>query len=130
MTLHVSIQVPSAGDVAADMVRWSTGLQSRAAAITNNYGQVLHGRVRALAAAQMDVTDYDQSIQLLPARGQRWVRVDVGTDDPAGYRHEFGFVGVDSRGRAYHDPPHPHFLPALYAVKPLFEAAIERLAVP
>jgi hypothetical protein len=37
----------------------------------------------------------------------------VFTDDPAAFRHEFGFVGVDALGRSYHDSPRPHVRPAI-----------------
>lgn len=37
----------------------------------------------------------------------------LGTDLPYGRRLEFGFVGTDSIGRSYNQPPFPHVQPAL-----------------
>lgn len=37
----------------------------------------------------------------------------IGTDAPQGRRLEFGFVGPDSLGRVYNQPPFPHVQPAL-----------------
>lgn len=37
----------------------------------------------------------------------------IGTYKPQGKRLEFGFVGPDSLGRVYNQPPFPHVQPAL-----------------
>ncbi|MGW4270873.1 HK97 gp10 family phage protein [Streptomyces seoulensis] len=37
----------------------------------------------------------------------------IGTSLPYGRRLEFGFVGTDSLGRTYNQPPFPHVQPAL-----------------
>ena len=37
----------------------------------------------------------------------------IGTTKPQGKRLEFGFVGPDSLGRVYNQPPFPHVQPAL-----------------
>jgi hypothetical protein len=37
----------------------------------------------------------------------------IGTNAPQGRRLEFGFVGTDSLGRSYNQPPFPHVQPAL-----------------
>ncbi|MGV9891736.1 hypothetical protein [Streptomyces sp. NPDC003395] len=37
----------------------------------------------------------------------------LGTELPYGRRLEFGFVGADSLGRVYNQPPFPHVQPAL-----------------
>jgi len=37
----------------------------------------------------------------------------IGTNSPQGRRLEFGFVGADSLGRNYNQPPFPHFMPAV-----------------
>jgi hypothetical protein len=41
----------------------------------------------------------------------------VSTDHPAARRLERGFVGTDSLGRVYHQPPFPHVWPAADAVE-------------
>jgi hypothetical protein len=45
----------------------------------------------------------------LPGGGQ----VTVGTMKPQGRRLEFGFVGTDSLGRTFNQPPFPHVGPAV-----------------
>ncbi|MFI7096842.1 hypothetical protein [Streptomyces lydicus] len=40
----------------------------------------------------------------------------IGTEAPQGRRLEFGFVGADSLGRIYNQPPFPHVQPALPAM--------------
>lgn len=44
----------------------------------------------------------------------------LGTNAPQGRRLEFGFVGMDSIGRNYNQPPFPHVQPAL----PFIEATL------
>lgn len=44
---------------------------------------------------------------------------EVGTNAPQARRLEFGFVGVDSLGRHYNQPPFPHLGPAVDAFAPL-----------
>lgn len=44
----------------------------------------------------------------------------LGTDAPQGRRLEWGFVGADSIGRVYNQPPFPHVQPAL----PFIEATL------
>lgn len=43
---------------------------------------------------------------------------------PQTRRLEYGYVGTDSAGRHYNQPPFPHFRPALAAVRPKFVASL------
>lgn len=52
----------------------------------------------------------------------------LATDAPQGRRLEFGFVGVDSLGRHYNQPPFPHVQPALPFIETTLMASM-RLAV-
>ena len=52
----------------------------------------------------------------------------LGTDAPQGRRLEFGFVGTDSLGRHYAQPPFPHVQPALPFIEQTLMAQM-RLAV-
>lgn len=45
---------------------------------------------------------------------------EVGTRAPQARRLEFGFVGVDSLGRHYSQPPYPHLGPAVDSFGPQF----------
>lgn len=52
----------------------------------------------------------------------------LGTDAPQGRRLEFGFVGIDSLGRHYAQPPFPHVQPALPFIEAMLMAQM-RFAV-
>lgn len=52
----------------------------------------------------------------------------VGTNAPQGRRLENGFVGVDSLGRHYNQPPYPHVRPAMLEIEGPFAASLARAA--
>lgn len=52
----------------------------------------------------------------------------VGTDRAQANRLEYGFVGTDSLGRHYDQPPYPHHGPAVDVIAPVFELAMEKVA--
>ncbi len=52
----------------------------------------------------------------------------AGTDRVQANRLEYGFVGTDSRGRTYDQPPYPHHGPAVDVIEPVFEAAMAKVA--
>lgn len=57
--------------------------------------------------------------------GQGGLSRVVGTDRPQAMRLEYGFVGADSLGRVYDQPPYPHFEPAIDVMWPAFQAAMD-----
>lgn len=48
----------------------------------------------------------------------------IGTNAPQARRLEFGFVGKDSIGRVYNQPPYPHFGPAIDEMREEFHGSI------
>ena len=60
--------------------------------------------------------DYRNSWQIETRRLPYGAQCTIGTDRPQGRRLEFGFVGADSLGRIYAQPPFPHVQPALPAM--------------
>lgn len=46
----------------------------------------------------------------------------IGTGKPQGRRLEFGFVGPDSLGRVYNQPPFPHVQPAIGFIEEVLRA--------
>jgi hypothetical protein len=50
----------------------------------------------------------------------------VGSGAPYALRMEFGFVGIDSLGRVYAQPPYPFFGPAVEKVRPIFEDLVRK----
>lgn len=53
----------------------------------------------------------------------------VTTGAPQAARLEYGFVGVDSIGRHYNQPPFPHMNPAADEIEAAFVADVVRVAV-
>lgn len=54
----------------------------------------------------------------------------IGTDAPQGRRLELGFVGEDSLGRHYNQPPYPHFVPmADWIEVPFADAVAEAVSI-
>lgn len=58
-------------------------------------------------------------------RISRGFEAEVYTDAPFARRLEFGFVGVDSAGRHYDQPPYPHWAPAVREVEDKFFAEMD-----
>lgn len=52
----------------------------------------------------------------------------VGTDRAQANRLEYGFVGTDSIGRTYDQPPYEHHGPAVDTIEPMFHAAMQAVA--
>jgi hypothetical protein len=52
----------------------------------------------------------------------------AGTDRAQANRLEYGFVGTDSLGRTYDQPPYEHHGPAVAVIEPIFHAAMEKVA--
>lgn len=51
-------------------------------------------------------------------------RAIAASNSPQARRLENGFIGVDSLGRHYHQPPYPAFRPAVEALLPAYRAAV------
>lgn len=52
----------------------------------------------------------------------------AGTNRPQANRLEYGFVGADSLGRVFDQPPYPHMGPAVDEIEPIFYAAMAKVA--
>lgn len=130
----------NAGSVAADLGALGVRVGARAYAVTRTYGQLLETSVKRHAnlprtalrgpntgGPRLITGDYNRSINLRMAGSVTHPTATVGTDRPQGPRLEFGFVGVDSLGRHYNQPPYAHFGPAFDEIAPQFEAAIAAL---
>ena len=102
----------------------------KAAAAVRHWGGVLQTKVKANAQGRpgpnMQTGDYNRSIELLVGNAADGVSpmATVGTNEPQGRRLELGFEGEDSLGRIYHQPPFPHFGPAVDEVDAPFTASI------
>lgn len=71
------------------------------------------------------VNNYRDSWESIPRALPHGGMATLGTKKPQGRRLEFGFVGPDSLGRIYNQPPFPHVGPAI----PAMEALLQRVAL-
>lgn len=119
----ITVTAPGAVAVAGDLAGIGVKVGAGAYVATRHFGALLQADIRGRARSLFEVTDYDASIGLHFSG----LSAEVGTDDPAGFRHELGFIGVDSLGRSYEQGPRPHFGPALDRIGPAYTAAIAAL---
>jgi hypothetical protein len=101
------------------------------ARLVRHWGMLLNTRIKAHASGRpgpnAPTGDYRRSWTMtFQANDEGAVAVN-GTNRDQGRRLEFGFVGVDSLGRAYDQPPYPHAGPALQEIEPKFLAAHKAL---
>ena len=115
----VSIRAPKADELARDLLRYAAVAEAGARFKIRHYGAKLHAKVVAHASQGrpgllVRTGDYISRIKVDDrgsTRGHAQVR--VYSEHPGANRLEFGFVGQDSLGREYNQPPYPHFGPAL-----------------
>jgi hypothetical protein len=131
--VRVIIQAAGARQFAEEVKLQANGSPSRVAAVVAHYGQVLQTRVMANASGRPGpraVTgDYRRRITLELGALAGSPAAIVATNHDAARRLELGFVGVDSLGRHYDQPPFPHFGPALDDIVESFTAAVVAAAV-
>jgi len=94
-----------------------------------HWAQILETRIKASASGRpgpnAPTGDYRRSWNTrLTMKGDA-VQADVGTNKPQGRRLEFGFVGTDSLGRFYNQPPFPHVELNIMAVTDGLHRSIE-----
>lgn len=95
--------------------------------ITRHYGALVQADVRARARQLFDVSDYDRTIELhMRGKKENPGAVITSTAEQS-HRLEYGFTGVDSLGRSDHQPPRPHFRPALAKYASKYRESIEAL---
>lgn len=95
--------------------------------LTNHYGALVQADVASRARGLFDTTDYDQTIQLRMSGKPTNPRALISSDAPQAHRLEYGFSGVDSLGRSYHQAPRPHFRPALVKFEGRYRQSVEAL---
>lgn len=92
--------------------------------VVRKYGALLQTRIKANASGRPGPNapsgDYRRSWGTRYTKGADVMMASVGTNMPQGRRLEYGFVGADSLGRVYNQPPYPHVGPAVAEVEPQF----------
>lgn len=110
-----------------DFEKLAEEVASKSRTITRHFGALVQADVRARARNLFDVSSYDRTIELRMT-GKRYNPAAIVTSTaPQAHRLEFGFVGVDALGRSYHQPPRPHFRPALAKYAGQYRQSIEAL---
>lgn len=101
---------------AADLAKAGAGVQLRAFGLVKHHGTMLRTRIQAHASGRpgprAPTGDYRRSWAEKFTITNGNPTVYVGTHKPQGRRLEMGFVGADSLGRVYRQPPYPHVAPA------------------
>ncbi|MEH0586815.1 HK97 gp10 family phage protein [Streptomyces sp. B21-106] len=97
-------------------------------ATVQHYAMLLETRIKAKASGRpgpnAPTGDYRRSWTHEVSTDGFSVTAVVGTNKPQARRLEYGFVGADSLGRIYNQPPYPHVGPAVEEIRPLFIAAL------
>jgi hypothetical protein len=114
--IGVEFHAPSAFVTGAIIAQAAGVIPERVGRVVRHHGQLLTTRVKARASGRpgpnAPTGDYRRSITHSHVETVGTYSSYVGTNRPQGRRLEFGFVGVDSLGRHYNQPPYPHFEPA------------------
>lgn len=125
------VVIVNANRVALGFLHDAETIHPKMRALVTHHGHLLRTRVMANASGRpgpnVVTGDYRRSIELRVTDMGGEVTAIVGTNLPQGRRLEFGFVGADSLGRIYNQPPYPHFGPAFDEVSPKFIQAVEVL---
>lgn len=97
--------------------------------LVRRYGRELQRRVRENASGRpgpnVITGEYRESIKYSPFKLSQGLGAEVYSDAPQAFRLEYGFVGVDSIGRHYNQPPFPHFRPAIESMSGEFYEAVD-----
>ncbi|TLQ46073.1 HK97 gp10 family phage protein [Streptomyces marianii] len=98
------------------------------ASVVQHYAMLLETAIKANASGRpgpnAPTGDYRRSWTHEVSTSGLHVEAIVGTNKPQSRRLEYGFVGADSLGRIYNQPPYPHVGPAVEQVRPAFLAAV------
>ena len=107
----IAFNAPNAHVVALDLGQMAASAAVKVPGIVRHFGQLYQTRVMAAASGRpgprVITGDYRRSITLEMTTVDGRVAAVVGTSHPAGRRLELGFVGSDSLGRHYNQPPFP-----------------------
>lgn len=121
----------NADEIAAQLQARSARVLPSAVSVVRHYAMLLETQIKANASGRpgpnAPTGDYRRSwTHEVHVTGEA-VTATVGTAKPQGRRLEYGYVGPDSLGRVFHQPPYAHVGPAVETVRPLFVQAIGRI---
>ncbi len=120
-----------AGQIAAQLTQAAVGCEAATRRTVRKHTQLLHTRVLAKASGRpgpnAPTGDYRRSWGTGYIDGPGVYSGVVGTNAVQGRRLELGFVGTDSLGRDYDQPPYPHAGPAVQEIEPGFVADLRAI---
>lgn len=119
--------------LAADFAQAAAQSGVTAKAVVRKHGALLQTRIKARASGRpgpnAPTGDYRRSWNTRYFSGPGVEGANVGTNAPQGQRLENGFVGTDSLGRTYNQPPYAHVGPAVQETEPEFVRELTDRAV-
>ncbi|MEU4095494.1 HK97 gp10 family phage protein [Streptomyces sp. NPDC026673] len=122
----------NAAEVAALLRARAATVLTSTVTVVRHYSMLLETRIKANASGRpgpnAPTGDYRRSWTHEVHVGGDAVTGIVGTNKPQAARLEYGYVGPDSLGRVYNQPPYAHVGPAVESVGPQFVAALGRVA--
>ncbi|MFF3337813.1 HK97 gp10 family phage protein [Streptomyces flavidovirens] len=114
--------------LAATLARMGPATRARTRTITRHHAMLLRVRIRRNASGRpgpkVITGQYRASWDVRMRTGGGEVTAEVFSDAPQARRLEYGFVGVDSIGRHYRQPPFAHVEPAFRQTEPAFIQAL------
>lgn len=128
MDFDFVIDTSDLGVLAKDLKAYNLRTKRNVNKTMNGYVDKLRDEVRRRASGRpgpRSITGrYANSIKARRGKGIDSYSILVWSDHPASLRLEYGFVGVDSLGRMYSQPPYPHFRPAIAHIEPRLRKAL------
>lgn len=131
MPVGLTVTVLGNETVALELAAIGASVYPRSVAVVTHWGLALATQVKANASGRpgprVQTGDYRRSIVSEVRQSPDAIMAIVGTNKPQGRRLELGFIGVDSLGRHFNQPPYPHFAPAVAQIAPMFTAAVANI---
>lgn len=122
--LEMSVDTGELAELARDLKRYQVRAKAAVRGVMRDYSRTLRAEVVRNASGRpgprINTGAYVASIRTYRGSGAERFSLYVASNHPAAHRLEFGFVGMDSAGRYYNQPPYPHFRPALARLEPGF----------
>lgn len=123
----ITVHVHGKG-VADDFAMLSERVTNRVAKAVYQTGALLQTKVRANASGRPGPNaltgDYRRGISVLNGTSNGLPVSVVYSNSPQAARLEYGFVGLDSLGRRYNQPPYPHWGPAVLDIEEFFYRSV------
>lgn len=115
-------------ELAAALARMGPAARARTRTITRHHAMLLRVRIQRNASGRpgprVITGQYRASWDVRMSTGGGQVTAEVYSDASQARRLEYGFVGTDSLGRHYRQPPFPHVEPAFRQTQPGFIQAL------